>query len=189
MEFAFGTKIGEKYFMSPLSILTFSPFIRFAKVACGWNLMPQLSSSAISLQDRCYGPVLPKMEFTNSPISHPLPDQLSAIYGTSNTVIFILRLFVTLPTHMVLGLPNVDTRHGICPACILGKQHHEPFPKHADRGATIPLAIVHLDLCGPMLVISLGDSAYFLLLIDNFNKFSWIYFLSHKDQALGHFQA
>lgn len=83
--------------------------------------------------------------------------------------------------------PDIGPRHGVCPSYNLGKQHHEPFPKHVDRHATTPLAVIHLDLCGPTPLLSLGGAAYFLLLLDDFSRFSWIYFLSHKDQDLSRF--
>ena len=79
---------------------------------------------------------------------------------------------------IVVGVPVVQR-----------KQYGEPFPKHGNRCATVPLFVVHLDLYGPMPVVSLGGSTYFLFLIDNFSGFSWIYFLSHKDQAFDRFQA
>ena len=79
---------------------------------------------------------------------------------------------------MVDGLPDVKPPEGRCVPCIKGKQHREAFPKTASRRATVPLELVHTDLCGPMSEDSLGGSKYFMLIVDDYNRFMWIYFLT-----------
>lgn len=36
--------------------------------------------------------------------------------------------------------------------------------------------LIHADLCGPMQAKSFGESRYFLLLTDDHNRMSWVYF-------------
>ena len=43
--------------------------------------------------------------------------------------------------------------------------------------------MVHSDLCGPMQTQSLGGALYFMLIIDDCSRFTWVYFLQRKDEA------
>ena len=40
-----------------------------------------------------------------------------------------------------------------------------------------------MDLCGPMQNTSLGGSEYFMLIIDDFSRLTWVFFLKHKSEA------
>ncbi|MCO5592506.1 hypothetical protein L7F22_046509 [Adiantum nelumboides] len=44
-----------------------------------------------------------------------------------------------------------------------------------------------MDLCGPMSVDSLGGSKYFMLIVDDYSRFTWVYFLTHKSEAISTF--
>ena len=57
-----------------------------------------------------------------------------------------------------------------------------PF-RDAEHKTTAPLEIVHSDLCGPMKHKSIGGSSYFMLLIDDYTKFTAVYFLKKKSEA------
>ena len=46
-----------------------------------------------------------------------------------------------------------------------------------------------MDLCGPMQQMSLGGSAYFMLLVDDFSRLTWIFPLHQKSEALASFVA
>lgn len=41
-----------------------------------------------------------------------------------------------------------------------------------------------MDVCRPLPIKSLGYSCYFILFMDDYSRFSWIYFISTKHQAL-----
>jgi transposase InsO family protein len=45
------------------------------------------------------------------------------------------------------------------------------------------LELVHGDLCGPITAATPGGKRYFLLLVDDFSRFMWIYLLRSKDEA------
>lgn len=47
---------------------------------------------------------------------------------------------------------------------------------------------MHADLCGPMLVESLGGSRYFLLFLDDYSRMCWVYFLKAKSEAFDCFK-
>jgi hypothetical protein len=51
---------------------------------------------------------------------------------------------------MVTSLPLVSCIDGVRVSCALGKSHQDSFDKHASWHASIPLQLVHSDLCGPL---------------------------------------
>lgn len=70
----------------------------------------------------------------------------------------------------------------------MSKHSRRPFPKQTTFQAKQKLELVHADLCGPITPATLGGNKYFLLLVDDFSKFMWIYMLANKDEALGAFK-
>ncbi|CAN6725644.1 unnamed protein product [Malus baccata var. baccata] len=51
---------------------------------------------------------------------------------------------------MVLGLPDLEMTNEICEGCALGKHCRDAFPKEASWRASLPLELIHSDICGPM---------------------------------------
>ena len=91
-------------------------------------------------------------------------------------------------SQLVEGLPIFKTPNTPCVACLHGKQHREPFPYEAIHRATSILELVHMVLCGPMKITTLGGACYFTLMIDDFSCKVWVYFLVEKSQAFTKFQ-
>ncbi|CAL8990056.1 unnamed protein product [Prunus brigantina] len=89
---------------------------------------------------------------------------------------------------MVHGLPHLEAVDGVCEGCQFGKQHREWFPKNQAWRASTPLELIHMDLCGPMQNESLAGNKYFMLLIDDFIRMTWVYFLRYKSDALNCFR-
>ena len=48
---------------------------------------------------------------------------------------------------------------GVCEPCIMAKQHRQPFPT-SESTSTERLQLLHMDLCGPLPVTSLGGSKH-----------------------------
>ncbi|EOY27496.1 Uncharacterized protein TCM_029332 [Theobroma cacao] len=88
---------------------------------------------------------------------------------------------------MVEGIPVVTASDHLCATCQFGKQSRFSFPKSSDFRATEKLQLVHSDLGGPMQTISLSGSAYYMIFIDDFLRYCWIYFLKHKSEAYNKF--
>ena len=55
------------------------------------------------------------------------------------------------------------------------------------NSTTKPLEIVHIDLCGPMRTKGLEGELYFMLLIDDYTRMTWVCFLKKKSEAFEHF--
>ncbi|KRZ82363.1 Retrovirus-related Pol polyprotein from transposon TNT 1-94, partial [Trichinella sp. T8] len=85
---------------------------------------------------------------------------------------------------------QVLTNHGIkvhdqeqfCTGCVLGKHHREGFHSRKYRPSA-PGKLIHVDLCGPMHVTSLGGSKYFLVFKDDFSRYRRDFFLKRKDDV------
>ena len=74
------------------------------------------------------------------------------------------------------------TTVGACDACMEGKQHRQPSHKSATR-VTQPLELIHSNLCGPINPASFGGALYFILFIDDYTRYTYIYPLKRKTSS------
>jgi transposase InsO family protein len=84
----------------------------------------------------------------------------------------------------VLGLTNVCfEKDRPCAACQAGKQvgstHHNKNVMTSSR----PLELLHMDLFGPITYLSIGGSKYGLVIVDDFSRFTWVFFLQDKSET------
>jgi hypothetical protein len=88
---------------------------------------------------------------------------------------------------MVEGMDSVNDggKDSVCEGCVMGKQHRTKYPKGV---ATEPFELVHSDVCGPMSVNSIGGSRYFVTFIDDYSRYTHVYFIQRKDQVLEKFK-
>ncbi|GJR57472.1 putative ribonuclease H-like domain-containing protein [Tanacetum coccineum] len=70
-----------------------------------------------------------------------------------------------------------------CVACKKGKQHKASCKTKLERTIRKPLELLHMDLFGPVSVESINKKRYCLVVIDDFSRFSWVFFLSTKDET------
>jgi len=92
-------------------------------------------------------------------------------------------------TEVASGMPCLQANKGEnrCTACLTGKMTRIPF-RASTRRTKASFELVHSDLSGRMLTQSPGGCRYFVLFIDNFTKYTPIYFLKSKNEAAGYFQ-
>ncbi|KAI5355014.1 hypothetical protein L3X38_007909 [Prunus dulcis] len=81
---------------------------------------------------------------------------------------------------LVYGLPEIGNANRICQDCAIGKSHREVFGKEKIWRASLPLELVHSDVCGPMQTTSIGGNKYFLTFIDDCTRMCWVYFMQFK---------
>jgi len=74
-----------------------------------------------------------------------------------------------------------------CTSCVKSKMSRLPFNQRGAR-ASQALELVHSDLCDPMENASIEGSKYFLTLIDDHTRKTFIYFLKSKDQVVSCFE-
>jgi hypothetical protein len=80
--------------------------------------------------------------------------------------------------------PFVSNKHALppCDSCHFAKQKKLPFP-HSISKSVAPFDILHADLWGPYSTISLLGHKYFLTLVDDYSRFTWVIFLKTKDET------
>jgi transposase InsO family protein len=69
-----------------------------------------------------------------------------------------------------------------CHHCLAGKMHQLPFP-NSNKQVQSPFELVHSDLWGPAPVVSTNAFRYYLVFVDEFTKFTWVYLLKHKSDT------
>lgn len=74
-----------------------------------------------------------------------------------------------------------------CNACQYGKMHKLPF-NNSNFRAPKPLELIHSDLWGPAPVISKHGFRYYINFLDGFSRYSWVYPLQNKSDALSIFK-
>ncbi|WRX31617.1 Integrase [Theobroma cacao] len=87
--------------------------------------------------------------------------------------------------NLIAGLPKLKfEKDRICDACQLGKQVRTSFKTKKIVSTSRPLELLHIDLFGPIITTSLGGKSYDLVIVDDYSKYTWLYFLAHKNDAL-----
>ena len=74
-----------------------------------------------------------------------------------------------------------------CKHCLIGKMHKLPFV-HSQFQSTQPLELVHSDVWGPAPISSSNGYKYYLLFVDDFSRYSWLFLLKHKYDVLSTFK-
>ncbi|GJX31142.1 putative ribonuclease H-like domain-containing protein, partial [Tanacetum coccineum] len=70
-----------------------------------------------------------------------------------------------------------------CVACLKGKQHRASCKSKVLNPITKPLFMLHMDLFSPTFVSSLMHKKYCLVVTDDYNRFTWVFFLATKDET------
>src|SRR5438105_1722314 len=84
----------------------------------------------------------------------------------------------------ILGLTNVIfEKDKVCGACQAGKQHGAPHPSKNVVSTTRPLELLHMDLFGPVAYISIGGNKYGFVIVDDYSRFTWVFFLQDKSEV------
>ena len=65
----------------------------------------------------------------------------------------------------------------------------ENFDKMKSWRASISLELVHMVLVGPFAVTLVIKGRYILTFIDDFSRYTWVYFLDHKNEVFDKFLA
>jgi hypothetical protein len=89
---------------------------------------------------------------------------------------------------MASGVPTVHHPNQLCQACLVAKQVRQPFPRMANYRAEALLELLHMDLCGPITPSTFAGNRYFMLTVDDFSHWMWVFVIKLKDQALAAFE-
>lgn len=72
-----------------------------------------------------------------------------------------------------------------CKTCKLSRKSHKTVIY--DQSTQL-LELLHMDVCGPMPVESMGNARYVLLIIDDYSGMYFTYFLKNKSEILTMFR-
>jgi hypothetical protein len=85
---------------------------------------------------------------------------------------------------MVLGVKDVTfEKDKLCSACQADKQVASHHPMKSYVSTTRPLELIHMDLLGPTTYKSLGGNHYCLVIVDDFSRYTWTFFLEDKGKT------
>ncbi|KAJ1700890.1 hypothetical protein LUZ63_000669 [Rhynchospora breviuscula] len=84
------------------------------------------------------------------------------------------------------SLPCNNSNLPMCEHCAVAKCHKLPF-LDSSSGSSAPLELIHADVWGPAPILTTNGFKYFVVFIDDFSKFSWIFFLSSKAEVVSIF--
>ncbi|GJS38012.1 putative ribonuclease H-like domain-containing protein [Tanacetum coccineum] len=86
---------------------------------------------------------------------------------------------------LVDGLPKFKYgKDHLCSACERGKSKKASHPLKLIPSDHSKLELLHMDLCGPMRVASINGKKYILVIVDDYSRYTWVYFLHSKDKTL-----
>ncbi|GJS83334.1 putative ribonuclease H-like domain-containing protein [Tanacetum coccineum] len=88
--------------------------------------------------------------------------------------------------NLVRGLPSkLFENDQTCVACQKEKQHRASCKSKTKNSISLPLHLLHMDLFGLTFVKSLMKKMYFLVVTDDYNRFTWVFFLANKNETSG----
>ncbi|KAI3685421.1 hypothetical protein L6452_34663 [Arctium lappa] len=91
-----------------------------------------------------------------------------------------------IKNNLVRGLPSkVFSCDDHCVVCLKGKQHKTSHKTKEINSISSCLQLLHMDLFGPTNVMSIGKKSYCLVIVDDYSRFTWVYFLRTKDETSG----
>ena len=83
--------------------------------------------------------------------------------------------------HHKLPITGTSDKSSFCESCQLAKNKRLPFVK-SNRESSFPLQLVHSDVWqSPM--VSLSGFRYYVIFIDDFSRFSWLFPLKLKSDV------
>nr|GEV58261.1 hypothetical protein [Tanacetum cinerariifolium] len=86
--------------------------------------------------------------------------------------------------NLVRGLPKIKfEKDHLCSACEQGKIHQIHHKSKTAFASNKPLYLLHMDLCGPIRVESINRKRYVLVVVDDYSRYTWVFFLHSKDKA------
>jgi hypothetical protein len=82
-----------------------------------------------------------------------------------------------LKKDMVRGMKDVVfEKETLYSACQAGKQVSNTHPTKAFMSTSIPLELLHMDIFGPTTYDSAGGNLYCLVIVNDYSKYTWVFF-------------
>jgi hypothetical protein len=89
---------------------------------------------------------------------------------------------------LLLVLPLLKFENNlICALCCHGKMIDASHSPVNTMMTEQPRQLLHMDIVGLSQVRSMGGKWYVLVIIDDYSRYSWVFFLESKDEVFEHF--
>lgn len=69
-----------------------------------------------------------------------------------------------------------------CDICFLAKQTRSAFPSSSNKAQSL-FQLIHCDIWGPYSIPSTTSASYFLSIIDDFFRATWVFMLAQKSEV------
>ncbi|WVZ88708.1 hypothetical protein U9M48_035195 [Paspalum notatum var. saurae] len=87
---------------------------------------------------------------------------------------------------LIRGLPKLRAEKDlVCHPCRHGKMVAASHIPMSQVMTFYPGELLHMDTVGPAQVASVSGKWYVLVVVDDFSRFSWVFFMEFKDEAFG----
>jgi transposase InsO family protein len=98
-------------------------------------------------------------------------------------------LLTCLSKHnLVRGLPRLRfEKELVCAPCRHAKMVASSHPPLTDVMTEHPYELLHMDLVGPTRVRSASGKWYVLIVVDDYSRYAWVFFLKDKGETFGRF--
>nr|CAE01974.2 OSJNBb0051N19.3 [Oryza sativa Japonica Group] len=89
---------------------------------------------------------------------------------------------------LVRGLPKLKKYLDlVCTPCRYAKMVASSYTPIVSVMTDAPGQLLHMDIVGPARVQSVGGKWYVLVIVVDFSRYSWVFFMATKDEAFQHF--
>jgi transposase InsO family protein len=125
---------------------------------------------------------LTSLHFSSSSVSAPVitASAFIELWHSRLGHVFLPRI-QTLVSRGLLG--SVSSSPFYCMPCQLGKQPVLPF-NNSESIASATFDLIHSDVWGPSPVPTVTGSRYFVIFIDDFSRYTWIYLMKNRSEVL-----
>jgi hypothetical protein len=85
--------------------------------------------------------------------------------------------------HLITQFPFVQSlSNKICDCCHFAKQHKLPFPRSYTKSIAA-FDLIHMDIWGPLAIPSVHGHHYFLTVVDDFTRHTWLFLMKNKHET------
>jgi hypothetical protein len=90
---------------------------------------------------------------------------------------------------LVRGLKDVFEKDKLCSSCQAGKQVGNTHPKKSMMSTSKAFELLHMDLVGPTQYTSIGGNKYGFVIVDDYTRYTWVFFLVDKSNVFTNFKS
>nr|GFA71532.1 hypothetical protein [Tanacetum cinerariifolium]GFA72130.1 hypothetical protein [Tanacetum cinerariifolium] len=138
-----------------------------------------------------YGDVVigPRVAFQKSTCFVRNEDGVDLLTGDHSSNLYTIALNEVASNSLTCLLAKASSQswlwhqHHLCSACEQGKIHQKHHKSKMAFASNKPLYLLHMDLCGLMHVQSINGKRYVLVVVDDYSRYTWVFFLHSKDEA------